>query len=84
MIYPGTPIYVVNYSYEEVDRPKDVKENGTTVLASWSYADTLNAKVTYGTYLSFLGYPCSVTYELAASPCRADQFNVRINSDPQD
>ena len=45
--YPGTPTYTVNYSYDELGRPKEVKENGTTTLASWSYPDRLNATVTY-------------------------------------
>ncbi|MGD9729114.1 MAG: RHS repeat-associated core domain-containing protein [Nitrospiraceae bacterium] len=45
--YPGAPTYTVNYSYDELGRPKDVKENGTTTLASWSYPDRLNATVTY-------------------------------------
>ena len=48
LTYPGVPTYVVNTSYDELGRPKDVKENGTTVLASWSYPDRLNATVTYG------------------------------------
>ena len=38
----------MNYAYDELGRRKDVKENGTTVLAGWSYPDMLNATVTYG------------------------------------
>ena len=48
LTYPGAPTYIVNYAYDELGRPKDVKENGATVLAGWSYADLLNATVIYG------------------------------------
>ena len=48
LTYPGAPTYVVNYAYGELGRPKDIKENGTTVLAGWSYPDLLNATMTYG------------------------------------
>lgn len=47
LTYPGTPTYTVNYSYDEVGRPKQVKENGSTVLATWTYTDRLNGSVTY-------------------------------------
>lgn len=44
---PARRVYTVNYAYDELGRPKDVKENGSTVLASWTYVDRLNALVTY-------------------------------------
>ena len=82
LTYPGAPIYVVNYAYDELGRPKDVKENGTTVLAGWSYPDLLNGTMTYGntttrvTQHTLTGDLAQLTNALNGE---APQFNVVYN-----